>query len=274
MDASFNPFLMTLGGASCAVALGGAAWASVADLRRRAGIRQRRRASHSEFRQQIADRAQHAQARLNKSLAWQGTRPLRVAAVVDECDDTKSFYFAASDGRPLPPYLPGQYLTLHLPCESRGNPVVRCYSLSDRPREEFYRCTIKRQRRPNGLADAPPGIGSNFLHDFVQMDDVLDCEAPRGPFYLSPRGEGPVVLIGGGIGLTPVVSMINTIALSNPKREVYLFAGVRNRREFPFREHLRRLAEELPGLRLFVAYSRPDARRAVRRVPARGAADD
>ncbi|MCA9241279.1 MAG: 2Fe-2S iron-sulfur cluster binding domain-containing protein, partial [Planctomycetales bacterium] len=187
-------------------------------------------------------------------------RPLRVAAVVDECDGVKSFYFASPDGRPLPRFLPGQYLTLHLPIESGGKQVVRCYSLSDRAREEYFRCTIKRQGPPSSGPDLPPGVGSNYLHDHVVVDDLIDCEAPRGPFYLSPRGAEPVVLIGSGIGLTPMVSMVSAIAQHNPKRDVYLFAGVRNRREFPFREYLRRLAEELKGLRLYVAYSRPDPR--------------
>lgn len=260
MDASYNPLLLTLGCVSCALAVGGAVWSGVAGARRRAGVLSRRRASHQQFREQVVEHAQRAQARLNKRLAWEGARELRVAAVVDECDNVKSFYLASTDGRPLPPFLPGQYLTLYLPCKSRGMPVVRCYSLSDRPRDEYYRCTIKRQGPPEETPEFAPGVGSNYLHDHVQTDDTLLCEAPRGPFYLLPQSPEPVVLIGGGIGLTPVVSMLNAIAQARPDREVYVLAGVRNRREYPFREHLTHLAEQLPGLRLYAAYSKPDPR--------------
>lgn len=258
MDASFHPLLFAAGAASCALVLVGGGGMAASLWKRRAGIRLRRRESHLAFRAQVEAAAERARANLNHALAWQGVRPLRVAAVVDECDGVKSFYLASTDGRPLPAFLPGQYLTLHVPCSAGGKPVVRCYSLSDRPREEYYRCTIKRQGPPSDEPELPPGIGSNFLHDHIRTGDVIPCEAPRGPFYLSAGQPGPIVLIGGGIGLTPMVSMSNTVAQANPGREVYLFAGVRNRREFPFREHLRRLAESLPSLRLFCVYSRPD----------------
>lgn len=260
MDASYNPLVLGLGVACCALAVGWGLRGLAGDRRRRRGVLQRRRASHMAFRQHVADAAKHAQAQLNRGLAWEGRRTLRVAAVVDESDDCKSFYLVSPDGRPLPAYLPGQYLTLHLPCESGGKPVVRCYSLSDRPREEYYRCTVKRQGPPPGSTELPPGVGSNYLHDHVDAGDLLSCEAPRGPFYLLPGEEKPVVLIGGGIGLTPVVSMLNAIHHTQKDREVYFFAGARRRHEFPFREHLRQLAEQMPGLKLYTAYSQPDPR--------------
>lgn len=257
MDASFNPLLFVAGAGACALVVVGGGGTALSLLRRRSSIRSRRRQSHDAFLEQVERTAERARAELNRSLAWDGVRPLRVAAVVDECDDVKSFYLASTDQRPLPPFLPGQYLTLHVPCASGGKQVVRCYSLSDRPREEYYRCTIKRQGPPGDQPELPPGIGSNFLHDHVHTDDILGCEAPRGPFYLATQGDEPVVLIGGGIGLTPMVSMANTLAQTNPTRRVYLFAGVRSRDEFPFRDHLKSLAESLPDLTLYSVYSRP-----------------
>src|SRR5688500_16502028 len=88
-------------------------------------------------------------ARANKAIPdWTGWRPFRVAAVVDEARDVKSFYFTPVDGRPLSSYAPGQYLTFRLPVPGGDAPLVRCYSLSDRPRQDYYRTTIKRIAAP------------------------------------------------------------------------------------------------------------------------------
>ena len=118
-----------------------------------AAVRHRRRVSRANIRRHnqrtLFDRQLQAVlnwARAAKPIyrAWSGTRPMQVAAVEEEALDCKSFYLLPEDGRPLPRFEPGQYLTLELPVLANQDPLVRCYSLSDRPREEYYRLTVRR----------------------------------------------------------------------------------------------------------------------------------
>jgi len=267
MDASFNSLLMLAGGGACAVVIGCTGW-SFFDLQRR---RQERRHAIQQgrrlFHRRVLAVAQLARARRDTSLAWEGLRKLRVSAIVDECHEVKSFYLAATDGRPLPEYLPGQYLTVHLPPapdvrNASHKPVVRCYSLSDRPREEFYRLSVKLCPPPESPPGAPPGVGSTLLHEHVQVGDMLEVAAPRGEFFLSPQQQEPVVLIGAGIGVTPIISMLAAQAHAqqmegNASRETYVLLGMRSSREHPFKLPLDELAAVHPNIHPFVAYSQP-----------------
>ena len=197
-------------------------------------------------------------ARASKSITeWAGWRPFRVAAIVDEASDIKSFYFTPVDGRPLLPFAPGQYLTFRLPLHGREAPLVRCYSLSDRPRQDYYRATIKRISATPDRPDAMPGRGSNYFHDRVRVGEVLEARAPGGTFLVDPLDKESVVLIGAGIGVTPLVSMLETYIHSGRRRDVYAIFGFRNSREQPFKDHLKRLAEANPWIQLHVSYSAP-----------------
>ena len=199
-------------------------------------------------------------ARATKAIPdWQGWRPFRVVAVVDEARDVKSFYFAPVDGRPLSPFAPGQYLTFRLAVDHRDSLLVRCYSLSDRPRQDYYRITVKRIGMPPGRADLAPGRGSGFLHDRVRVGDVLELRAPAGTFILDPLGTEPVVLVGAGIGVTPLLSMLEAIVHAARQREVYAVLGFRSGAEHPFKAYLEKLAETEPQLHLQVSYSAPRA---------------
>ena len=209
------------------------------------------------FDSRLQTALQWAQAAKPMFQAWSGVRPFRVAAVVDEAIDCKSYYLVPEDGCPLPHYEPGQYLTFSLKTDPRQRPLVRCYSLSDRPREDFYRISVKMARPPVGSENVPAGQGSGYFHRRVQVGSTLKVQAPQGAFFLDPTNELPVVLIGGGIGLTPLLSMINSIAHRGTSQQAFVFAGFGNSREHPFREHLSQLAEEHENIRLDISYSRP-----------------
>jgi hypothetical protein len=210
----------------------------------------------AEFRQRVVAAAQAARA--SKSIAdWDGWRRFRVAAVVDEASDVKSFYFTPVDGRPLLPFAPGQYLTFRLPLRGAEQPLVRCYSLSDRPRQDYYRSTIKRIAASPVNPAAPAGRGSGYFHDFVHVGDELEVRAPAGTFLIDPHAKDPVVLVGAGIGITPLVSMLEAYAHSGRRRDVYAVFGFRNGREHPFQGHLKRLAAANPWVHLHVSYSAP-----------------
>ncbi len=134
--------------------------------------------------------------------------------------------------------------------------MIRCYSISDAPHGDAYRITIK--RIPPRDKGGPPGIVSAFFHDRIQEGDILDVKAPLGQFCLDPVGGPPVVLIGSGIGVTPVLAMLNTLVTQGSRREIWFFHGVRNRAEHIMREHLETIARENRNVHLNVCCSQPE----------------
>ncbi|MBF0341140.1 MAG: 2Fe-2S iron-sulfur cluster binding domain-containing protein [Magnetococcales bacterium] len=185
--------------------------------------------------------------------AWPGMREMRVAnKTIEDPDGTiVSFELVPVDGKPLPAFVPGQFLTfrLRIPDPATGQPtsLARCYSLSDRPGLESYRISVKR---------IPGGVGSGHLHDRVQTGAVLEVMAPSGRFCLHP-GNDPVALIAGGIGITPLLSMINAQIARDPDRELWLFYGVRHSGEALQSAHLQALAERHPGFHYLLCCSQP-----------------
>jgi ferredoxin-NADP reductase len=229
---------------------------AVRAARRQASARRAFDLEHADFRRRVVATAQSARA--SKSIAdWEGWRKFRVAAVVDEASEVKSFYITPVDGRPLLPFAPGQYLTFRLAVHGSDQPLVRCYSLSDRPRQDYYRATIRRIAASPANPAAPPGRGSSYFHDRVHVGDELEVRAPAGTFLVDPHAKDPVVLVGAGIGVTPLVSMLEAYVHSGRRRDVYAVFGFRNGREHPFKDHLKRLAEANPWIHLHVSYSAP-----------------
>jgi len=201
--------------------------------------------------------ARAGRADRNAFLGWEGIRELKVSAVVDEADGVKSLYLTDPAGKSLPTFEPGQYLTCHFPTAAGEKPLVRCYSLSDRPRDEYYRLTVKLCGPPADSPLVPPGRGSSRAHALA-VGDMLPVSAPRGGFFLDPRRNAPLVLVAGGIGVTPMVSILSALVAAGDTREVYLFYGVRNGSEHPLRDQLTQIVAEHDNVHQFVAYSRPN----------------
>lgn len=194
--------------------------------------------------------------------AWTGFRAFHVErkSIEDASQSVCSFYLVAEDGKTLPPFLPGQFLTLRLGLPgSRGGSeqITRCYSLSDAPRPDCYRISIKRVPAPIG-SDFPPGRSSNHFHDQVEVGSRLQVRAPSGHFHIE-RSAAPVVLIGSGIGITPILSMVNWSLEQQPEREVWLFYGVRDGRDLMMTSHLHALAAAHPNFHLCLCFSAPQA---------------
>lgn len=189
--------------------------------------------------------------------SWNGIRKFEVQKKHLEADDQCSFYLIPHDGKPLPLFKPGQYLTFKLNVPGRDKPIIRCYSLSDSPSDKYYRVTIKRVPAPRDK-DVPPGVGSNFFHDHIGEGDIVDVQAPRGDFFIKPEEGTPAVLIGGGIGITPMMSMVARICEVNPNREVWLFYGLRSSSDHAFKASFEELAEQNDNLRLCICYSQPN----------------
>lgn len=196
---------------------------------------------------------------------WKGFRRFHIVYKVKETRNVVSIYLAPLDGRPLPPFLPGQYLTFGLNVPGRTKPVIRCYSLSDSPNHpDYYRVTVKRRPSPPDAPDAPPGLSSGFIHDSLTEKDVIDVKAPSGRYNLDMSQTSPVVLIAGGIGVTPLLSMLNSIAEKNSRekpsnRKTWFFLGCRNRLDHVMKDHIERTAKAHKNISLHVCYSNPMA---------------
>ncbi len=178
--------------------------------------------------------------------------------VEDAARSVCSFHLVPEDGQPLPPFLPGQFLTFRLDAPAStgdSEQIIRCYSLSDAPCPDSYRVTIKRVPAPLG-SDFPPGRSSNYFHDRVTAGTLLQVRAPSGHFHID-RGDTPVVLVAGGIGITPMLSMLNWCLANQPGRELWLFYGVRDGRELVMKAHLEALAAEHPNFHLRLCFSNP-----------------
>ena len=189
---------------------------------------------------------------------WNGIRKFSVFKKDPQCDDVNAFYLKPHDGRPLPAFKPGQYLTFQLDLPGRDKPLIRCYSLSDSPHQkEYYRVTIKKEKAPADKPELPHGAGSSFFTDIIKEGDILNVKSPTGHFFLDMAKTGPVVLLAGGVGITPMLCMANAIAASGSRREAYFFFGVRNRREHIHKEELEKLAAAHDNIHLHIAYSKP-----------------
>jgi len=237
-----------LGATSLALVVGWAALGALASFRRMAFTSRLRSLELQEFRERL-ELARNHRKKLEANVApWIGFRKFRVSKVVDECDGVKSFHLRPHDRKPIPDFAPGQFLTFQLDIPGTPGKTVRCYSLSDRHRHDHYRVTIKK---------VPDGLASGYFHDQVREGDILDVKAPHGGFTLDVSKDTPVVLIAGGVGITPVFSMLKEVVVACPTRPVRLFYGVRNSREHIMKEELENIARDCSKVDVTVCYSSP-----------------
>ncbi len=193
------------------------------------------------------------------AIGWEGSRTFVVDRKVPESDTITSFYLRPKDRKPLAPHRPGQFLTFRLDIPGEPQPVTRTYTISDAPHESYYRVSIKRESSPADLPEAPPGLSSNYFHDQVEAGYELSVRAPRGDFWLDPQADTPVVLLSAGVGLTPMISMLNTVVARNSERPLWFIHGVRHGGEHAMAAHVRRMAAEHENVHVHIRYSRPRA---------------
>lgn len=246
-----DPFLLT-GSAGSALMLGYLATQWWAVTRRHAFEAKRGRMELAELEKRIDLLNRKAQAA--PEAAWNGFRKFTVARKVEECADTYSFYLKPHNSRPLPPFKPGQYLTFEVQPRNCPKPQIRCYSLSDGALcDDHYRVTIKRFTKDDGT----PGLVSTYFCDEVREGDILNVKAPGGKFFLDVEVDRPVVLISGGIGITPMLAMARALTHLNDPREIHFFFGCRSSADHMFRSEVMELSRRNPNISLHICYSRP-----------------
>jgi nitric oxide dioxygenase len=150
------------------------------------------------------------------------THPL-IESTKPESEAIRSFILVPRGGRRVMRHRPGQYLTFALELPGR-EPLKRNYSISSAPEDRAYRISVKREARPG----MPPGVVSNRLHDQAGPGTVLKVAPPAGEFFLNEKEDNPVVLLSGGVGLTPMISMLEHVVHSGSNRPVwYIHMGPR-----------------------------------------------
>lgn len=193
-----------------------------------------------------------------ETTGWVGPRKFVLDKKVCEAESIFSYYFKPHDSRPLPNFKPGQFLTVALKIPGQTKLVNRCYSLSDSYHEEYYRITVKKIPRPD-RPENPWGTSSGFMADHLNEGDIIDVKSPSGQFYLDMETSHPVVLIAGGIGITPMMCMLNSIIAQGFRRDVYFFYGLRHSGEHVLKSYLESIASQYPDrFHLHICYSQPN----------------
>ncbi|MEM5314648.1 pyridoxamine 5'-phosphate oxidase family protein [Paraburkholderia sp. JHI869] len=182
--------------------------------------------------------------------AW---RALRVAEVRDESPTIRSFHFEPVDNQPLAPFEAGQYLPLRIALPGSDKPLTRTYTLSaahDAAHPARYRISVKRD-----------GAVSRWLHEHARKGSLIDTQAPRGAFKLDARSPRAIVLAAAGIGITPMLAMLDAALTREPKRRIHVFHGTRGEHERPFAAALREIERTHPNVsvHLFDSAARHDS---------------
>jgi ferredoxin-NADP reductase/predicted pyridoxine 5'-phosphate oxidase superfamily flavin-nucleotide-binding protein len=177
-------------------------------------------------------------------------RPFTVTEVVRESDTVRSFYFEPADGVGLAAHVPGQFISVRLAAGAAGSavPLVRSYTLSDVPNGRRYRISVKRD-----------GAVSAWLHDHLAPGARIELMGPGGDFTFEEGTQRPAVLLSAGIGITPMIAMLNGLLVNGSRTRhrhpIHFFHGARNRREQAFGEHLQAMAAGHRNLNVHIRYS-------------------
>ena len=182
---------------------------------------------------------------------------LQVVKLVNETPSCRSVYLRPVDGQPCHDFLAGQHLPIRFNIPGQAKPVIRCYSLSNAAGEGVYRISVKAIPAPADPTGLPAGLVSNFINQQLKVGDVVEAKLPAGSFTLRPDSEVPIVMLAGGIGITPMVSMIKDAIKKNNQRLMILVYGVTNRNDQAFREWLDQEVQAHENLMLVSCFSKP-----------------
>ena len=181
---------------------------------------------------------------------WDGFKDFTIVNKVEESDVITSFYLKPADGAGLPSFKPGQYITIRLSIPGETYLFNRQYSLSQSPGQDTYRISVKKENEMN-----PNGKVSVYLHEAIEIGDTIEVTAPAGDFFLDVESTRPVTLISGGVGVTPMMSMLETISKTTPTRPVAFLHGARNKALHAFDEDVRTLMSTMEDTTMLTLYS-------------------
>ena len=179
------------------------------------------------------------------------TGPLRVTGIFTETHDVKTFRLAQPDGEQLPfNYEPGQFVTFSLSIPGQEKVVKRSYTIASSPSQRDYmEVTIKREEH---------GLVSRYMHDSVKVNDLLEIKAPNGKFYFNGEGANSVVLISGGVGITPMMSAVRYLTANCWEGDIYFIYSARTTLDFIFEQELLYLQRRHSNLHVLVCMTRAE----------------
>lgn len=201
----------------------------------------------------------------SKNGGWEGTRAFRIVEKTPRSALITSFEFEPVDGKPVADYQPGQYLGVWLKPEGFAHQEIRQYSLTRKPDGKGYRIAVKRE---------DGGQVSTWLHNHANVGDVVHLAAPAGDFFMAVEANTPVTLISAGVGQTPMLAMLDTLAKSHHSAQVNWFHAAENGDVHAFGDEVKALAATLPRFTAHTWYRQPtDADRAAARFDSEGLMD-
>ncbi|KAF7855423.1 hypothetical protein EAF04_010166 [Stromatinia cepivora] len=188
---------------------------------------------------------------------WKEWRDFMIAKKFKESSIITSFYLEPVDGIPLPLFKPGQYISVQIHIPQFGYMQSRQYSLSDRPNENYYRISVKREDTlvsPELNTSVEAGVISNALHDTKHEGDIIQVSPPQGEFFLDlhKSSDSPVVLISAGVGVTPMVSILNTLVERGSTRPISYIHAARSKEVDAFHEHVQEIATSHSNIKSWV----------------------
>lgn len=193
---------------------------------------------------------------------WEGWRRFTVKRRIEESATITSFYLSPVDGLPLPPFLPGQYVSLQIMVPQLGHKQSRQYSLSDAPQAngEYYRISVKKEA---GAESGMPGKVSTLLHEKYHPGSEVELTHPQGDFFcdVTPEkanGTSPVVLISAGVGATPLMSIFNALTQNPSNRPIRWIHASHSRAVQPFADHVRQVTLKNPNVGTHIFLSEMD----------------
>ncbi|HDX8344284.1 TPA: NO-inducible flavohemoprotein [Aeromonas dhakensis] len=190
------------------------------------------------------------QEKANEIGGWQGPRPFLIKEKRVESELITSFLLAPVDGKPVLDFKPGQYLSIKLVHPELEYQEIRQYSLSDAPNGQHYRISVKRE---------PQGQVSNLLHDHLQEGDQVELMPPAGDFYLKANNRTPVVLLSAGVGITPMMSMLNQLLANSHQADITWLHACEQGAVHAFREDIQQKSRQNASLLSRVWYREPQA---------------
>ncbi|GLK83421.1 PAS domain S-box protein [Ancylobacter defluvii] len=174
-------------------------------------------------------------------------RDYRIRARRKESEIVTSFELAPTDGAPPPVHVAGQYLTLFAAIPGLGE-TKRNYTISTAPNGEHLRISVKRE---------PQGQVSRWLHDAAEVGTGLKIAPPAGSFVLPATCTRPIVMVSGGVGLTPMIAMLEALAAEKARVPVHFVHCTRDGATHAFAAHVKELVAALPNARATILYSQP-----------------
>ncbi len=181
-----------------------------------------------------------------KNEARRTYRQYRVKQIVEESPEVKSFYLVREDGEDLERVEPGQHLLFKLPAGKEGRTALRFYTLSDFGDPHTYRISVKCEEQ---------GEGSRYLHEQVKEGDLLEARGPLGDFTPELFSSRPMVLVAGGIGITPILAMLKGTLAYKPKRIAHLFLSFRSEELAVFTKEIEDITAKYPQLRVTTRFT-------------------